>query len=161
MIACAAAAADPAYGPAVFAVRALAHMHRTEEQEWANVFGVAALAWVRAVTGSRIIDLEQGLAWVRGEHRAECVRQADLLRDVFGNPFRPVRLDPAWLRCNDGAVERIAQAVHADRAYHDLPVLGDALEEAGCHDEQVLGHCHGPGPHVPGCWVVDLVRGAG
>ena len=58
-------------------------------------------------------------------------------------------------------VERIAQAVHADRAYDDLPVLGDALEEAGCHDAQILGHCHGPGPHVPGCWVVDLVRGAG
>lgn len=86
---------------------------------------------------------------------------ADLLRCVFGNPFRPARFDPAWLAWNDGIIPKLAQAIYDERAYDRLPILGDALEEAGCADDRVLSHLRGPGPHGRGCWVVDLVLGKG
>jgi hypothetical protein len=82
--------------------------------------------------------------------------QAQLVRDIFGNPFRPANFDPRW-RISD--VVTLAQAIYDDRAFDRLPILGDALMDAGCDDEQVIGHCRGPGPHVRGCWVVDLVLG--
>jgi hypothetical protein len=85
---------------------------------------------------------------------AEWGQQNRLLRDIFGNPFRPVAVDPAWLT---GTVLALAQATYADRAFDRLPILADALEEAGCDDEQLLGHFRGLGPHVRGCWPVDLV----
>jgi hypothetical protein len=88
---------------------------------------------------------------------AVAARQADLLRDCFGNPFRPVALDPAWLAWGGGIVGRLARAAYEERAFDRLPVLADALEEAGCHDADVLGHCRGGGPHARGCWVLDLV----
>ena len=81
---------------------------------------------------------------------------SDLLRDIFGNPFRPLTLDPAWLITK---VNALAQAVYDDRAFDRLPVLAGALEEAGCDDADILAHCRGPGPHVRGCWVVDLLLG--
>ena len=82
--------------------------------------------------------------------------QADLARDIFGNPFRPVPFDPAW---RTTAVVPLAEGIYAERAFDRLPVLADALQDAGCEDEELLGHCRGPGPHVRGCWVVDLVLG--
>jgi hypothetical protein len=87
--------------------------------------------------------------------------QCGLLRDTFGNPCRPVVLDPAWLAWNGGAVRKMAQAIYADHRFADLPILADALEEAGCADAALLGHCRGPGEHVRGCWVVDLLLGKG
>jgi hypothetical protein len=86
--------------------------------------------------------------------------QADGLRCIFGNPFRPVEVDPGWLTWNEGTVTRVARSIYDDRAWGQLPVLGDALEDAGCTNEDVLAHCRGPGPHARGCWVVDLVSGA-
>jgi hypothetical protein len=86
---------------------------------------------------------------------AEGNAQADLVRCVFGNPFRPVSLDPAW---RTPAVLHLAQAIY-DRAFDQLPILADALEEAGCTSRDVLDHCRGPGPHVRGCWAVDLLLG--
>jgi hypothetical protein len=88
---------------------------------------------------------------------AEGVIHSDLLRDVIGNPFRPVAVDAAWLSWNDSIVPRLAQAVYADRAFDRLPILADALEDAGCSDPQFLAHCRWPGPHTRGCWVVDLL----
>ncbi|MFO0797467.1 MAG: hypothetical protein U0804_08310 [Gemmataceae bacterium] len=78
------------------------------------------------------------------------------IRDILGNPFRPVALDPAW---RTEAVVGLATGIYADRAFDRLPVLADALEDAGCADADVLGHCRGPGPHARGCWVVDLLLG--
>jgi hypothetical protein len=83
-------------------------------------------------------------------------RSANILRDIIGNPFRPITLDPAW---RTEAVVGLAAGVYADRAFDRLPVLADALEDAGCADADVLTHCRGPGPHVRGCWVVDLLLG--
>ena len=87
--------------------------------------------------------------------------QADGLRCIFGDLFRPVAVDPAWLTWNEGTVGRVARSIYDERAWDQLPVLGDALEDAGCTNEDVLAHCRGPGPHARGCWVVDLVSGAG
>jgi hypothetical protein len=87
-----------------------------------------------------------------GERRAQC----DLLRDIFGNPFRPVVFDPKW-RTEDAL--GLSCGIYEDRAFDRLPLLADALMDAGCDDEQVLGHCRSDGPHVRGCWVVDLVLG--
>jgi hypothetical protein len=84
--------------------------------------------------------------------------QSDLARDVFGNPFRPATFDPAWLTSD---VVALAQGIYADRAFDRMPILADALQDAGCDDDELLDHCRGPGPHVRGCWVVDLLTGRG
>jgi hypothetical protein len=93
--------------------------------------------------------------------------QSDLLRDIFGNPFRPVLIefgnpfhpatvDPSWLT---PAVVVLAKTIYDERAFARLPVLADALEEAGCNNADILAHCRQPGEHVLGCWVVDLMLG--
>jgi hypothetical protein len=91
-----------------------------------------------------------------GSSTSDYPAQAALLRDIFGNPFRPAALDPAW---RTGTVLALARGIYEDRAFDRMPILADALQDAGCTDEDVLGHCRGPGPHVRGCWVVDLVLG--
>ena len=77
-----------------------------------------------------------------------------LLRDIFGNPFRPVAFDPRW-RSADAV--GLARGIYEDRAFDRLPLLADALMDAGCDDDQVISHCRSEGPHVRGCWVLDLV----
>src|SRR5262249_12456952 len=84
---------------------------------------------------------------------------ADLLREIFGNPFRAFSVDSPWLKWNRGAVANLAQSIYDDRTFEQMPILADALEEAGCTDADILSHCRGPGPHVRGCWVVDLLLG--
>ncbi len=79
-----------------------------------------------------------------------------LVRDIIGNPFHPITLDPAWLTPK---VVHLAQQIYDNRAFVRLPALADALEEAGCDNPEILNHCRGPGPHVRGCWVVDAVLG--
>jgi hypothetical protein len=78
----------------------------------------------------------------------------DLVRCVVGNPFRPASPDPRWLT---PTVVHLARAIYDERAFDRLPILADALEEAGCDNTDILRHCRGPGPHVRGCWPVDLV----
>jgi hypothetical protein len=85
---------------------------------------------------------------------SEEAAQADLLRDIFGNLFRRVAFEPAW---RTPAVLALAQQLYQARDFSALPILGDALEEAGCSDERLPGHCRASGPHVRGCFVVDLV----
>jgi len=77
-----------------------------------------------------------------------------------GNPFRPApHIDPAWLAGNGGTVPKLARAIYDERAFDRLPVLADALEDAGCTDADILTHCRSGGEHVRGCWVVDLLLG--
>lgn len=85
--------------------------------------------------------------------------QADLLREIFGNPFRWKVIDPAWLTWNDGVVSNLAQTIYDEQAFDRLPILADALEDAGCADADMLEHLRSPGPHVRGCWVLDLILG--
>jgi len=80
----------------------------------------------------------------------------EVIDDIFGNPFRPVTFDPRW-RTSD--VVGLARAIYDDKAFERMPILADALMDAGCEDEQIIAHCRGDGPHVRGCWVVDLVLG--
>ena len=87
--------------------------------------------------------------------RLPATQSASVLRDIFGNPFRPVTLDPAWLTPQ---VVNLARDIYDNRAFGSLSILSDALEDAGC-DNDILAHCRGPGPHVRGCWVVDLLLG--
>jgi hypothetical protein len=89
-------------------------------------------------------------------HRAEI---AGWVRDVFGNPFRSVRLAPSWLTWNNGTIPKLARAIGEEQAFDRLPILADALEDAGCTNRDILDHCRGPGPHIRGCWVVDLLAG--
>jgi hypothetical protein len=86
-------------------------------------------------------------------------RQCILVKDIFGNPFRPSTIDSGWLTWNNRTLPKLAQTIYDDRRYDIMPILADALEEAGCSDAQILDHCRGPGPHVRGCWVVDLILG--
>jgi hypothetical protein len=89
---------------------------------------------------------------------AEYAQKEKLLRDIFGNPFRLVPFSPAWR--TDTAVS-LARQMYESRDFSAMPILADALQDAGCEDEQILGHCRGPGPHVRGCWAIDLVLGKG
>lgn len=99
------------------------------------------------------------LAKVRTKAREDAL-QADVLRDIFGNPYRHRTVDPAWLAWQGGTVARLARAVYDERAFDRLPILADALEEAGCTDRDMLSHCR-RGEHVRGCWVVDLLLAKG
>lgn len=90
----------------------------------------------------------------------EAELQCRLLRELFGpSVYRPVLLHPAWLSWNGGTVHSIAQGIYDDRAFDRLPILADALEEAGCDNADILAHCREPGIHCRGCWVVDAVLG--
>jgi hypothetical protein len=101
-------------------------------------------------------------AEAEADRASERAAHARLARDVFGNPFRPVAVDPT--RVTPVAVslgraaydERLLPSGELDRVR--LCVLADALEEAGA-EEELLSHLRGPGPHVRGCWVVDLILG--
>jgi hypothetical protein len=90
--------------------------------------------------------------WHNGQRRRQCA----LLREMIGNPFRSAVLDPTWLHWNGETIARLAQKMYEDGHFGDLPILADALEEAGCDNADVLAHCRG-GDHVRGCWVVDLI----
>ena len=127
-----------------------------------------------AVCGTDLDAAYQTLLRAWPESAAACARrtgqeataQRNLLRCVFGNPFRPVALAPSVLTWNDRLVVRLAEATYDERQMPEgtldndrLLVLADALEEAGCSDEDILGHLRGPGPHVRGCWSVDSCIG--
>ena len=88
--------------------------------------------------------------------REERAQQAALVRDVFGNPFRPVPFAPEW-RTDTAAL--LAKQMYESREFGAMPILADALQDAGCGSADVLSHCRGARPHVRGCWVCDLVLG--
>lgn len=79
--------------------------------------------------------------------------------EVFGNPFRPALIDPFWLAWNDGTIGKLATAIDNDRGFERVPILADALEDAGCDDTEVLEHCRAGMEHVRGCWVIDAILG--
>jgi len=83
----------------------------------------------------------------------------DLIHDIFGNPFHTVSLNTAWLTWNDGTIPKLAHAIYDERVFDRMPILADALEEAGCTDANILEHFRAPGPHVRGCWAVDILLG--
>ena len=88
--------------------------------------------------------------------RGRDARAANIVRDIFGNPFRSVSFDPAW---RTSTVVALAQQMYDSRDFSAMPILGDALQDAGCDHADILDHCRSAGSHVRGCWVVDLVLG--
>jgi hypothetical protein len=102
----------------------------------------------------RAVDLD----YARREQVASYL--TSLLHELFGPVlFRRVMVDPAWLTWRCGIVRELAAASYQERSFDRLPVLADALEEAGCTDADLLGHLRGSGPHVRGCWALDLLLG--
>jgi hypothetical protein len=88
---------------------------------------------------------------------AEVSAQLALLRDVFGNPFRTIAVDPAW-RTPD--VVALAAGIYEERAFDRMPILADALQDAGCDSDDILNHLRDPhAAHVRGCWALDLILG--
>jgi hypothetical protein len=135
---------------AVEAVRRLGRAKATGH--YGGVMQAAALAavWEAALNGNlgdagrKFLD-------------AERTRNTDLLRDIVGNPFQPSTVDPSWLAWNDRCIERMAQGIYEEQAYDRLPILHDALLDAGCDNERMLEHCRTAEGHVRGCWVIDLL----
>ncbi|HEY7153522.1 MAG TPA: hypothetical protein VH575_06155 [Gemmataceae bacterium] len=135
--------------------------------------GQTAWAVTEALAGQAVTAASPELAWreiqaleavTRHEQkRAHCA----LLRDIFGNPFPPAEvIAPAVLAWNEGLVVKLGRAVYEERKLPcgtldtaHLAVLADALEESGCANEEILGHLRRPGPHVRGCWPIDLLLG--
>jgi hypothetical protein len=134
--------------------------------DWASI---AATVWSEnvdaAVVAGWLVGQGEGVEKVfLAAHRPAKAVQASLLRDIFGNPFRPASVNPAWLAWDNGAVVNLARAAYDNRALPAgtldnarLGILADALEEAGCDNQAILGHLRSPGPHYRGCWPVDLV----
>jgi hypothetical protein len=119
-----------------------------------NAADAPAWAAQRPVEAIRaVIALQRALG--AGEGPA----QADLLRCIAGNPFRPVAGGLVARGSGSNMVIAIAEGAYEERAFDRLPVLADALEDAGCADEQALGHLRGPGTHARGCWVIDRLTG--
>ncbi|MCE9530060.1 MAG: hypothetical protein K8T89_02815 [Planctomycetes bacterium] len=78
------------------------------------------------------------------------------MRDIFGNPYHPIVFNSRWLSLD---VVEIAQSIYDDRAFDRMPILADALMDAGCDNDEIIHHCRGPGSHVRGCWVLDMILG--
>jgi hypothetical protein len=160
------------YDHAEHAVWAATLLERSRFHGWGSPFSVAGQARLGAGDAA-CLNREAGVP-NRKQRRGravsamkrEAVAQSEVLRDILGNPFRPAAVDPSWLTWRDGTIPKLAQAAYDERQLPAgtldlarLAVLADALEEAGCTDEEMLGHLHGPGPHVRGCWVLDWLLG--
>jgi hypothetical protein len=121
-------------------------------------------AWYAAATNPEIAarnaacSAQAGVAnnALLGSEPVERLAQAKLLREILGNPFRPSPIDRSWLTPK---VVSLAQSIYTDRAFDRLPILADELVNSGCDNQEILSHLRGPGPHVRGCWVLDLVLG--
>jgi hypothetical protein len=112
--------------------------------------GMAAVVLANAYwNGSK--ESYEAIRWV------EQTAQAALVRDLFGNPFRPVSFRPAWRTSSGRAALALARRIYEKRRFQDLPRLAGLLEQAGCSEAEILAHCRHPGEHVRGCWVIDLV----
>jgi hypothetical protein len=119
-------------------------------------------AWAAARDGGRAAD-----AVIRAMRPSQERFPCDLLRDLFGPlPFRPVSHSPTVLALGDGTARRLAEAIYEERTMPAgtldtarLAILGDALLDAGCDDEELVRQCRTEGPHWRGCWALDLVLG--
>lgn len=98
---------------------------------------------------------QHSLCWA-GAAKTEREAQIGLLDELCGNLFRPPAFSRSW---RTGTAVSLARQMYESQDFSAMPILADALQEAGCADEQLLTHCRGPGPHVRGCWVLDLVLG--
>jgi hypothetical protein len=114
----------------------------------------AVMAVPKQRTGASVPSLEPA----RESQERERAVQAALFRDLFCNPFSPAHtVGSSVLAWQERTVVKFASDIYQGRQFDRLPLLADALEDAGCTDAELLGHLRGPGPHVRGCWALDLV----
>lgn len=132
----------------------------------ANADTAADYASANAGSAAYHAGTAAGASSASAERSSERARQADVFREVFGNPFRPLTVRSAWLAWNDAVVVRLAQAAYDERNLPAgtldntrLAILADALEDAGCMDARILGHLRKGGDHYRGCFVVDALLG--
>lgn len=111
-------------------------------------------AWAVAFAAQSPVSLKHVCTYT--DRGADGPAMLGLVREVAGNPFRPVEFAPEW---RTETVRALARRVYEVREFTAMPILADALQDAGCDDEQVLAHCRGDGVHVRGCWVLDGVLG--
>lgn len=119
-----------------------------------DAWNAAVIACRHAAASAREHRLPDGVDGDAEEQRA----QAKLLRDVLATLYRP-RPDVAWIGPHFDTITNLAAGIYREHAFGDLPILGDALEEAGCPQEELIAHCRGGGLHCRGCWVVDALLG--
>jgi hypothetical protein len=140
------------------AIAAVAAATRWITRKW----GAATAAKEAALARQKAAGRGRADAWTAAQVQREERRWlADLLRDLFGNPFRPASIPESVRAWNGGTVVKLARAIYDGRRFSEMPVLADALEEAGSTDVDVLAHCRGGGEHVLGCWVVDALLDRG
>jgi hypothetical protein len=84
----------------------------------------------------------------------EASRQTITLRDIFGNPFKPITMNSSWLT---STVVPLAKSIYDNRRFEDMPILADALEDSGCDNAEMLAHARSGKEHVRGCWFLDLL----
>jgi hypothetical protein len=143
----------------------LAHLDRATGEIARGFFAHTAVSYLFAAAEGGAVGYAAAVSsWACGADRSYAVAhaaQAPLLRDIFGPaPFRPLPLlNPGWLAWEGGTVPKLAASIYAERAFDRLPILADALEEAGCDDAELLAHLRGPGPHARGCWPLDMLLG--
>lgn len=113
-----------------------------------------AAAWVAHTAAQPAAWIDR--KWDKTILTAERKAIADLIREISGNPFRPLAADLTWFTPN---VVGLAHSIYEARAFDRMPILAEALEEAGCTDADIVDHCRKPGGHVLGCWVLDLLLG--
>ncbi|AMV24735.1 hypothetical protein VT84_10090 [Gemmata sp. SH-PL17] len=118
---------------------------KPEQQGWRRVLKISSEI-VDRVLG----DGTEGQVQVQKERRTWCC----YAREVLGNPFRPITFSPSW---RTSTAVALAAQMYESRDFSAMPILADALQDAGCENTDILNHCRGPGSHVRGCWVVDLV----
>ncbi|HTU20858.1 MAG TPA: hypothetical protein VMG10_22590 [Gemmataceae bacterium] len=113
-----------------------------------------ARAAARAAEAQRAQDESPRIEPIRRLHALDAV---ELVREIFGNPFRSVTLDPSWLCWKNNLIPKMARVIYRKRCFRNLSILADVLEEAGCNDTAILSHCRAQVEHARGCWVVDVV----
>ena len=119
-----------------------------ETPDW---IAAKAVCWAREMVAWKAGPEERELAVTGGK-----LRQLTVYRDIAGDGWPT---DPCWPRWRTGTVRALARGLYRDRAFDRLPILADALQDAGCDDEAVLTHCREATTHARGCWVVDLALG--
>jgi hypothetical protein len=141
------AASAPELRMAYYAVRASCSRSR---EEWLS--GAGYVAHALGATGLPAF-LDSGL------HEVQMAVLAEVFREVITPPWRSMKCEASWKAWEGGVIVAMASAVYDEGAFDRLPILADALEEAGCADEAILSHLRGPGSHARGCWAIDLLLG--
>jgi hypothetical protein len=157
---------------AKYVAKKLMHLYREWDDDAPGIEGAAAAAQAaEAVLAATSYDRMSTNAVMASYYACEALHsltedykakmaelrvQTDLVRDIFGNPFRPVTFDPVWLT---STAQTLAKQMYKSRDFGAMPILADALQDAGCDNDDILNHCRAESVHVRGCWVVDLVLG--